>query len=271
MEKEIEKIEPYAFKTFGMEDDLGNVYKLKPLEGADFKKRVEKVTFQEQLTKKGELKIFPFIQEQKERKDILNKIDEERYQNEINERLKKLEKEYIEKAYQEGLKIAKEEVLKEFQKDVEKKIDSLNEMLRDALNLREEIYKNQKDQILFLIKSLTKWVILRELKDDGKYLEKLLEKLFSEVQTKQNFAIQVSQKDFESMPEIMDILQKRMGEFKNSRVIIDYDLPEKAIVIDSENGIVRSTLEGQFAVLDEIFGKNLSTNEEIKNGNGEKQ
>jgi len=270
MEKESEKITPYSFKTFGDQDGFKNVYKLKPLDGLDYKEKEEKIIFQENLSKKGGLEVFPFVQEQRERKEILSKINEEKYEQEISNRLKKIEKEHIEKAYQEGLKIAKEEVAKEFQNGVEKKIESINEMLRNALNLREEIYKTQKDQILFLIKSLTEWVILRELKDDGKYLEKLLEKLFSEVQTKQNFAIQVSQKDFESMPEVMEILQKKMGEFKNSRVIIDYDLPERGVVIDSENGIVKSTLEGQFAVLDEIFGNILPLNKEIKNGTGEK-
>lgn len=268
MEKELEKIVSYSFKTFGVEDEFQNVYKLKELPGLDFKNREKKISVQEQLSKNSGLEIFPFIQEQKERKEIISKINEEKYQEEINNRLKKIEKEYIDRAYQEGLKIAKEEVLREFQKEAEKKIDALNEILRNALNLRDEIYTAQKDQILFLVKSLTKWVILRELKDDGKYLEKLLEKLFSEVQTKQNFAIQVSQKDFEKMPEVMEILQKKMGEFKNSRVIIDFDLPEKGVVIDSENGIVKSTLEGQFAVLDEIFGKISPPNEETKNGTG---
>jgi flagellar assembly protein FliH len=270
MEKQAEKITPYRFKTFGDEEKLHNLFEFKKLEKGKFKRNVEKILFQEELTKKGELEMFPFIKEQNERKEVISKINEEKFQQEVNNRLKKIEKEYIDKAYEEGLKIAREEVKKEFEIEFSKKIESLNEMLKSALDLRDEIFENQKGQIIFLIKSLTKWVIMRELTDDGKYLEKLLEKLLTEIQAKQNFIIQVSQKDFEKMPEIIKIIEQKMGEFKNSRLAVDFDLAENAIIIDSENGMIKATLEGQFAVLDEIFGKNLSFNKELNDGTGKK-
>lgn len=270
MEKEFEKITPYSFKAFGGDEKLNNLFEFKKLEKDGVKSKVEKIVFQEKLSKKGELEMFPFISEQRNRKEVISKINEEKFQQEINSRLKKIEKENIEKAYVEGLKIAREEVKKEFEIEFSKKIESLNEILKNALDLRDEIFENQKGQIIFLIKSLTKWVIMRELTDDGKYLEKLLEKLLTEIQAKQNFVIQVSQKDFDKMPEIIKTIEQKMGEFKNSRLAVDFDLPENGIVIDSENGMIKATLEGQFAALDEIFGKNLLSNKELIDGTGKK-
>jgi flagellar assembly protein FliH len=270
MEKEFDKITPYSFRPFGGEDNLNNLFEFKKLEIVGAKPKVEKIFFKETSAKKGELEMFPFIAEQKERKEVISKINEEKFQQEVNNRLKKIEKENFEKAYEEGLKIAKEEVKKEFEAEFSKKIESLNEILKNALDLRDEIFEDQKGQIIFLIKSLTKWVIMRELTDDGKYLEKLLEKLLTEIQAKQNFVIQVSQKDFDKMPEIIKTIEQKMGEFKNSRLAVDFDLPENGIVIDSENGMIKATLEGQFTVLDEIFGKNLLSNKELTDGTGKK-
>ena len=256
MEKETGKISSYAFKQFLENEENNNVFQFKNLgQREEVSKKTERIYLQEELKKEGKLGMFPFITEQKDRKEILSKINEEKYQLEITNRLKIIEKEYIKRAYEEGLKIARTDLSKEFEEEVGKKLDSLTEMLRNALSLRDEIFRDQKDQIIFLIKSLTKWVIIKELKDDGRYLEKLLEKLIEEIQAKQNFVIQVSQKDFEKTTEILKNLEKKMGEFKNSRVIVDYDLPENGIVIDSENGMIKSTLDGQFKVLDELFDK----------------
>jgi len=268
MEKEFEKINSYKFKSFAIDEIPSNVFNLKPLDENDIIKKSKKITIQEKTAKQRGLEIFPFIREQKERKQILENLEEEKYQKEISNRLKIIEKDAIKKGHEEGLKIAKEEITKEFQVEVEKKIEAINEMVRNALSLRQQIYDTQKDQILFLIKSLTKWIILRELKEDGKYIERLLEKLFLEIQTQQNFVVQVNQKDFEKMPEIMKILEQKLGEFKNSRVVIDFELPENGVIIDSENGIIKSTLNGQFTVLDEIFGNILSTNKDSNDGTG---
>ncbi|MFI5390343.1 MAG: FliH/SctL family protein [Bacteriovoracales bacterium] len=268
MEKEFEKINSYKFKSFAVNENPSNVFNLKPLDENDIITKREKITIQERSAKQRGLEIFPFIREQKERKELLEKLDEEKYQKEISNRLKIIEKDAIKKGHEEGLKIAKEEITREFQAEVEKKIETLNEMLKSSLSLREQIYNTQKDQMLFLIKSLTKWVILRELKDDGKYLERLLEQLFLEIQTQQNFVVQVNQKDYEKMPEIMKILEQKLGEFKNSRVVIDFELPENGVVIDSKIGMIKSTLEGQFAVLDQIFGNTLTDNKDSNDGTG---
>jgi len=42
MEKEVEKITPYSFKTFGDEEKLHNLFEFKKLEKGNIKKNVEK-------------------------------------------------------------------------------------------------------------------------------------------------------------------------------------------------------------------------------------
>jgi len=91
------------------------------------------------------------------------------------------------------------------------------------------------------------------LKEDGAYVERLLEKLLLEMQARQNLLIQVSQNDFKSMPEVLQHVQSRLGELKNVRVEIDSDIHSKGMIIQSDNGIVNATMEEQFKNLDKVF------------------
>ena len=104
-----------------------------------------------------------------------------------------------------------------------------------------------------MIRNMTKWIILRELKEDGAYLERLLEKLIIELQARQNLLIQVNKNDFSHMPEILQVVQQRLGTLNNVRLEVDFDISPNGITIESENGIITGTLETQFKNLDKLF------------------
>ena len=126
-------------------------------------------------------------------------------------------------------------------------------MINDVLVLKEEIVNNQKQDLYNLVRNLTKWVILRELKEDGEYITRLLEKLVTEIQTKANLLVQVDQKSFEGMEDVLETVQERIGTLKNVRVEVDYDIDGQGIIIDSDNGIINGTFEEQMISLDKLF------------------
>ena len=57
-------------------------------------------------------------------------------------------------------------------------------MIFDLQKGYKKIISKQKSEIIDLVKSLTKWVVKRELEDDGDYLKRLLDNLISEVDSK---------------------------------------------------------------------------------------
>jgi flagellar assembly protein FliH len=67
----------------------------------------------------------------------------------------------------------------------------LNQMIQDVYERRDKIFEEQKIEIYETIKTLPKWVILRELNEDGQYIQRLLEKLILEIQTKNNLLIPI--------------------------------------------------------------------------------
>lgn len=217
--------------------------------------RKEEVRFEEEIAEKKGFKILELAQEQEDRKLQKHQLKEEMIKKEIDQRLKEVEKETYEKAHEEGLKAGKEEITANLHIAAEETLNSLTRLVEDLLAEKEKLFNEQKNQLLFMNKNIIKWIILRELKDDGNYMTSILERLVAELQSQTNLNIQVNKKDFEKMPEVLKLLEDKMGEFKNVRMVIDYDIPEKGIVVDSDNGMIKSTINEQFMAIDSLFEK----------------
>ena len=136
---------------------------------------------------------------------------------------------------------------------VDEKLEDFSQMVTSVLKTQEEILFNQKTEMYKLLRNLSKWIVLRELQDDGKYIERLLERLLLEMQARHNLLIQVNADDFASMPDVLNHVQGRLGEMKNVRVEIDSSVTTRGIVVESENGIINATMEEQFKSLDKLF------------------
>ncbi|MEI8345895.1 MAG: FliH/SctL family protein [Pseudomonadota bacterium] len=254
------QISSYSFRTFDTEktDKIPNKvekYELSRIhEGVKQTVKLQKKLADERVAaNNNQFKISPIVLEhrgirKKEQEETEKKITEE-----VEKRIVAIQEQVMRKAYTEGLKMGQEEVYNQTRAQTEEKMASLSSMIDEVLKQKEEIFIDQKQQIYTLIKNLTKWIILRELTDDGKYLERLMEKLINEMQTKAGLLIQVSQKDFEKMPEVLETVQKKIGELPNVRVEIDYDIQGQGMIIDCANGIIKGTLPEQFQSLDKLF------------------
>lgn len=203
---------------------------------------------------RSNFKVAPIV---KEHRGMIKQEENERetqIQNEVSRRLLLIEEEAYERGFQRGQEDGREEVYRETQAATDEKIELLNGMIKEILNSKAEMLKEERTQVYETVKTLSKWIVLRELKEDGAYIERLLEKLILEMQTKSNLLIHVNQSSFEAMPEVLEQIQKRIGELTNVRVEVDHnqeDLP--GMVLQSENGILNGRLGVQFKNLDKLF------------------
>ncbi|MBH48646.1 MAG: hypothetical protein CME71_10800 [Halobacteriovorax sp.] len=178
---------------------------------------------------------------------------ERRIEDEVQKRLEFLKQQAFDEGFQEGIEQGKAEVFDQTRQMTEEKLTHLTALIQEVLAEKEELLAREKNDTYRLVRNLSKWIVLRELKDDGKYIERLLEKLVTELGSKQNLLIQVNRAQFEAMPEVLDVVQARLGELKNVRVEADSDVSPNGFVIESENGIINGTLEEQFHQLDRLF------------------
>ena len=252
-------VKNYEFQSFSgsqLKDGEVSDFEFSDLEG----KTIEQIERHQQVIKSerkiartSNFNISPIVRHHRGIQDQEEAETERRIQDEVERRVAAIQEQAYADGYDKGVQIGREEVYEQTIKQTEEKLETLSAIINDVLVSQEDILQNQKLQIYSLVKTLSKWVILKELEDDGQYIERLLEKLILEMQTKKNLLIRVDQKDFEQMPEVLEHVQKRLGELVNVRVETDYDIEGPGIVLESENGIINGTIEEQFKSLSKLF------------------
>ena len=219
------------------------------LKGRELEK-IEKIIADAQ---KNNFEVLPIVKEYKEVKKQRKRETEEKVKKEVDLQVMGIKDFAYEKAHKQGLEKGRREIIEQNRDTVHENLNYLKEMIEEVARAKEIILTDQKKEIFQLIKTLTKWIILRELKNDGNYVERLLEKLVSELQTKNNILLKVNQKDFARMPEIIDYIKSNLGELVNVRLDVNQTSNLPGMVLESDEGIIDGTLGQQFRGLDKIF------------------
>lgn len=255
-----ENIRTYRFFDFdGEEFHQGRSIKDYKIREFDASKKMESEEYQNIirseriLAKESGFKISSIV---KTYRGMSIQEEEERnrkIRDEVDYQVGLLKEETFKIGYKDGLEIAKNEIYEKMKESSDDKLEKLTEIIKSIVDEKKRLLQKEKKEIYQLIKSLTKWIILRELKDDGDYVKRLLEKLIEELGSEQKILVQIGKSQFDKMSEIKSFIHEKMKDLKNVRLELDYDIPDKGIVIEAENTLIRGTLEEQFLSLDKLF------------------
>ena len=193
----------------------------------------------------------------------LKKQEQEDYQKNVAEEVEKRITELRTEAYREGFEKGKEEGHKKAYDEAKEQFESqIGDFVAQVENVKDDIhliYNQSKQSAYSMVKNLSKWVILKEV-DEKYYLARLLEKLIHEINTKLNLVIHVNEESFGYMPEIVKIVERKVGKLTNMRVEVDLDMEDNGIKLESENTIIDGSLKAQFDSIDKLF-KNVASND----------
>lgn len=177
---------------------------------------------------------------------------EERVQKEVQSQLEQIKAQAFEEGFAEGNNAGHEKAYAQTLVVLEDKVDELSSVLSSLQTQAHTTLEQNKANAYKMVKNLTKWVLLKEM-DNQDYLERLLEKLIYEINTKSNLIVKVNENSFNYMPEIIKKIESRLGELENIRVKVDQVQSHAGIILESENGIVDGSIESQMAALDSLF------------------
>tara|TARA_R110002072_G_scaffold1989_4_gene16544 strand:- start:19315 stop:20286 length:972 start_codon:yes stop_codon:yes gene_type:complete len=255
-----DRVESYEFKPLltqgsDIDTDVFEFKEISDLEVGNPEEKNKTIRIERTLATENNFKIAPIVREfrgiNKQEQDEL----ERRIEEEVANRVESLTKEAYSQGFQEGVEAGKVEVFQQTKAATEEKLDTLTDLINEVLISKANLLKESKMNGYETILNLTKWVILRELKDDGEYVHRLLEKLITEIQTKSNILIQIDERSFRDMPDILEVVEERLGSLSNVRLEKDFDIDGPGIVLESDNGIINGTLKEQFNNLDKLFLK----------------
>ena len=260
MVKTTGQVSEYTFHNFNEVAEGSEAVKLfefKPL--LTSAQTIEKNEFQKiikterEFAKSSAFKVNPIVEEYRGVREQEDREYEDRVEAEVARRVAEIQDDAFKAGFDEGVNQGREEIFVEMRSVVDQKLENFSQMVTSVLKTQENILAKQKTEMYQLLRNLSKWIVLRELQEDGKYIERLLERLLLEMQVRNNLLIQVNTDDFSQMPEVLEHVQSRLGEMKNVRIEIDSSVKSRGIVIESENGIINATMEEQFKSLDKLF------------------
>ncbi len=171
---------------------------------------------------------------------------------EVAKRVEALKEQAYDEGFQKGLAEGEEKAYGEATTKFEAEIDNCAEKIARLQEDAADILAKSKDDAYRMVRNLTKWVILKEV-DEKYYLARLLEKLIHEINSKTNLVLHVNQESFGYIPEIIKIVERKVGKLTNVRVEADLDMKENGIMLESENTIIDGSLKAQFESIDKLF------------------
>ena len=197
--------------------------------------------------------IHPILKEKRGIKAQECAVKEETFEAEIRKRLEKVREEAFEQGYREGKAKGEQDVYEQTKIEAGEKLDRLNDIVDEVLKSKIKLIKEEKNHIYDLIHKLVKWIILRELSNDGDYLKRLLDNLAQEIENGSEIVVYIDSESFKNMPEFIDYAKEKLGHFKNVKVEISHDMDGRGIVLCSESEIISGTMKEQFESLEKIF------------------
>ena len=129
-------------------------------------------------------------------------------EKEVKNRLVTIEEQAFKKGYDDGLKKSQQEIAEQTKNAIEEKSNTLLNLIDELSKFKQEILSVEKNSLYALIRDLVKWVTLKELQDDGKYIYRLLDKLSGEIKSKNNVVVKVDKKKLEKKSRHPRILAK---------------------------------------------------------------
>ena len=251
MKRKTSIVKNYEFETLGEGSDTNDYLETSFEFGCEADEKI--IKSESGHAESNNFDIHPII---KEKRGILayeEALKEEAIEEEVQKRLEEVRDAAFEKGYQEGKSKGKSDVYEQTKIEASDKLDRLGEAIDEVLKSKIRLIREEKEQIYDVIQTLAKWVVLRELNDDGNYLRRLLDSLSKEIETGSKIVVYMDQENFKSMPEFVDYAKEKFKDCKNVKVEIGHDMEGPGIVLCSESEIVSGLLKDQLESLESLF------------------
>ncbi len=183
---------------------------------------------------------------------------EKKIYSELQGRLGEIEKAAFDKGYSEGFKQGNSDIQNKLDIEVEQQIGKVTDLVNEVLSSRTQLLSDRVRDSYKLLNNIARWIIMRELKDDGQYIQTLLQKLLLNMEAKNDVVVYVSEQKFSQLEEALESVQNNIGKLKNVRIVKKPELENDAgLIIECENGTVDGSVETQMQNIDRIFTEQI--------------
>lgn len=168
---------------------------------------------------------------------------------EVERRVARIIEEKEREGFSRGLTQGELKATQDASMRLDQEINNFCEDLNKILSESHLIYEKHRDNILNIVKKLTKWTTLQEVKNDS-YLEMLLSKLFSEIKEKSHLIIRMNPQDYQKIKNLMPIFESKIGPFPHLKLEQDEAITSPGIILESDHSLIDATIENQLEAIE---------------------
>lgn len=144
----------------------------------------------------------------------------------------------------------------ELQEKLRPKVENFEALIAELNEQKQKIFSENQKVLMQMLFHTAKLILLRELKTDPEYLQRLCSVLIERVGTAEGMKLKISKVDADQIEELRNFAKVQAGDQKNIKVEVSEDLQLGGVRIETDLIRINATLEQQFqAIENELQGK----------------
>ena len=153
----------------------------------------------------------------------------------------------------EGLELGKKIALDEFAVHAGEKLAALDELVGSFDSLKSAIFQANQKYLMSLVVRLTRSIVLKELKTDEQYLERLVKNLIERVGVRENIRIKVSPEDAEKISALKGGVENHFGNLHNLQIDVSSQVRSGGCLLETSWNTIDAMIDTQIDSLKEAL------------------
>ena len=192
---------------------------------------------------------------QDHRGHIKNKIAEQRLKISeiVNRELSIIKKKSVEEGIEQGINEGNLKIIEKEDSALRDRLENFDSFIEKLEGMSENLMQTKRNELLMVVKSITKWICKKEKLTNEEYIESILDNIIKEFSGSQRIIVKMS-------PQFSDHYYKSIESFKDKskfsqtiEFVHDVGLKDMDIEVELENNFLKFDQKSQEEVVDKIF------------------
>jgi len=164
--------------------------------------------------------------------------------------------------YREGLKKGHEEAFARFKEAGADRLERFTQVVEAVESAKEQIYLANERFLIELVYKISRMLLLKELKADREYVQRLARELIERVGVRENITIHISENDAETAGMLKEGLEKSLGTLKNLNIQISNQVEFGGCIVETEWNAIDASVDRQLEGIYETLMGSKGNSEE---------
>ena len=178
------------------------------------------------------------------------RVIQERVHQEVQVVSESARKEGFSQGYEEGVRQGREAAYQEIKAHGETQLGQVRELFRALESARSEVYRANEKILMQLMFRIGKMILLRELKEDPQYIQRLVQNLLKEVSPKEYLVIRVNSEELETIQLLEPEFKNTLQQLNQIKIEGSLQIPTGGCQVETEWLHIESNIQAQLKAIE---------------------